>query len=117
MDRPSHGWSTECEITRVVDGDTVEIRVERIIRVRLLDCWAVEIKGDSEPDGLTSKRNLQSIAEGKHGTLFVPTEEARSFQDILTLGRILGHVWVDGSEIELSQHQVTGGFATKEKPK
>lgn len=115
MDRPAHGWSTPCLIDRVIDGDTIEVTVTRKLRVRLLDCYAPEVKGAEKPQGVKSSDHLKALALGATGTLFIPTEDARNMGDILTLGRVLGHVWIDGSDLSLSELQVQSGHATKEK--
>lgn len=113
--RPAHGWSTSCLVDRVIDGDTVEVTVTRKLRVRLLDCWAPEIHGAEKPEGMKSANHLKELALGANGTLFIPTEDARNMGDILTLGRVLGYVWIDGSDISLSELQVQSGHATKDK--
>jgi hypothetical protein len=35
---------------------------------------------------------------------------------LITMGRWLGHVWIDGESKSLSEQQVESGFATKDKP-
>ena len=37
--------SVPCEVTDIYDGDTLWVMVRVPIKVRLLDCWAPEIKG------------------------------------------------------------------------
>ncbi len=109
-DPPPHGWSTPCKIVNVVDGDTVDVEVRRVIRVRLCDCWASETRTKDAAEkqrGLAAKEHLRAVSEGRDATLFVPGGE--SVKDRLTLDRVLGRVWVDGQE--LSELQVKGGFA------
>lgn len=115
MSRPQHGWSSPCVVDRVLDGDTIEVTVTRKLRVRLLGCWAPEIHGEEKPLGLKSLQHLKELALGSTGTVFIPTEDARNMGDILTLGRVLGHVWIDGSDISLSDAQVIAGHARREK--
>jgi hypothetical protein len=64
--------------------------------------------------GLASKAHLHSAAAGKSGTLFVPghLHLSKSF----SFGRVLGRVWIDGSEESLSELQERTGHATKQKP-
>jgi len=41
---PSLGWTTRASIERVIDGDTLDVTICRRVRVRLLDCWAPELR-------------------------------------------------------------------------
>lgn len=98
-------------VDEVHDGDTVTVHVEFSMRVRLLDCWAPELK-DGEP-GRRSKVNLIKLAAQKPCVVEVPL-----WDDIgksTSLGRILGRVTVQGHDSDLSTQQVTGGFATRRK--
>lgn len=122
-DPPEPSWTTKAVVEECHDGDTLTLVVTRKIRVRLLDCWAPEVKADNRlPEskraaekaaGIASKKNLESLALGKEVVLQVPTDE-----DLLkatTMGRVLGTVWLEGSDKSLNQLQVEGGFATKQK--
>lgn len=113
-DPPPHGWSTPCKVVNVVDGDTVDVEVRRVIRIRLLDCWADETRtrnADQKQRGLAAKEHLRAVADGRDATLFVPGGDV--LKDRLTLDRVLGRVWVGGED--LSELQVKGGFASKGK--
>ena len=127
---PPHGWSTSCKIIKVVDGDTVDVEIKKTVRIRLLDCWApesimvlptnptpaeLEDAKINKKRGQDSKEHLKLLAEGKTGTVFILGSD--NFKDISTLGRLLGHVWVDGDPLSLSQHQVKDGHAFFENPK
>jgi len=100
-------------IYNVVDGDTIDVDVSYSFRVRLLDCWAPEKHGDSKAEGMASMRNLVKLAAGKDCVVEIPmtTDVKKS----LSLDRMLGRVWVNGQESDLSTQQVEGGFATREK--
>lgn len=107
---PPHGWSTSCKVINIVDGDTVDVEVRRVIRVRLLDCWAPESRTKDAAEkqrGLAAKEQLRAMADGRDATLFVAGGE--TVKDRLTLDRVLGRLWVGGEE--LSELQVKGGFA------
>lgn len=98
-------------VNEVHDGDTLTVHVEFSMRVRLLDCWAPELK-DGEP-GRRSKANLIKLAAQKPCVVEVPL-----WDDIgksTSLGRILGRVTVQGQNSDLSTQQVQGGFATRRK--
>lgn len=120
---PSPSWTTRAKVLRVIDGDTLEVEVRRVIRVRLLDCWAPESKIDprisesrqaaEKKAGQASKANLQKLVDGKDVIVQIPSdaEVAKS----ITMGRWLGRVWIPGDGESISEKQVRGGFATKSK--
>jgi hypothetical protein len=47
--------------------------------------------------------------------VFVPTAAAQSVSDVLTLNRLLGKVWMDGQDTDLSTSQVVQGYASSKK--
>lgn len=120
---PELSWTTPAKVLRVIDGDTLEVEVRRVIRVRLLDCWAPESKIDpriseskqasEKKAGQASKANLQKLVEGKDVIVQIPSdaEVAKS----ITMGRWLGRVWIPGDDESLNEKQVRSGFATKLK--
>jgi len=92
-----------CKVIRVHDGDTaseVELRVR--VQVRYLDCWAPELK---EPGGQESAASAK-YAEGRYGRLFIPIGNADNLADLLTFGRVVGEIWLDGANESESQRQV-----------
>jgi endonuclease YncB( thermonuclease family) len=119
LDAPSTGITVQGRVTRVIDGDTVEVEeVPRVWRVRLLDCWAPESRidprvtasaqGEQKLLGLASKKHLEELALNKECVLQVPDPMKPN------LNRFLGHVYIDGKSI--AESQVTAGHATKERP-
>ena len=107
--RPTPGWATTCELERVIDGDTVDVRVSAVIRVRLADCWAPETR---DPGGPESTRNLQTLLAGDRITLWIPTDEHA--RKMFTFGRAVGWLWGE-SETSVNQLQVEHGHATESK--
>lgn len=108
-----------CYVVRVIDGDTVVVRVQFQFNVRLLDCWAPEkhttsIDGE-KARGLASAEALRAIAEGKPGFVAVPmpSDPSDSLASVFTLGRVLGHVHVGGSNIAELQRKAGHAYATK----
>lgn len=102
----------------MIDGDTIECEVKATVVIRLLDVWAPESRTKDlveKEKGLAAKRHLQLLTEGAEGVVFIPTEQAKSVTDLLTMGRVLGHFWIDGRSKSLSQLQVEAGFAATEK--
>ena len=126
---PQHGTTLPCTVTRILDGDTLEITLEpRTARVRLIDAWAREVHrvnkdengkqrkeadilGDLEA-GLAAKAYLESLASGKAATVVIPYHQ--NLGDETTLGRVLGLVYV--GDIDLSEEMVKSGHAKKVKP-
>lgn len=124
MSSPQPSWTTRAKVTRVIDGDTIEVEIKRVIRVRMLDCWAPESRSDprlpkSEQNaeklrGERSKENLRQLCEGKTVVIQIPSD--LEVAHLITMGRWLGNVWLEGDGESLSEKQVRGGFADKEKP-
>lgn len=112
---PDPALTVPCRIVRVIDGDTVEVEVRQVYRVRLLDCWAPERK---EKGGPESTEHLSRLidAGGRDAVLSVPWRERAA--ERWSLGRVLGRVWIAGQEKSLSEQQVMSGHAlpTKETP-
>lgn len=115
--RPPYGVSCPCTLVEVTDGDTVKITLpasSRILRIRLLDCWAAE---RNTCEGQKAKAALQDILRGAENlSVFLPFP-ANAFDllgDMLTFGRILGHLFVDDGE-SVSERMVRDGHAAREK--
>ena len=122
---PVPSWTTTATVTRVVDGDTIDVEIKRTIRIRLIDCWAPERKLDNrlpkeaqaaaKKAGLASKAHLTLIAQGQQVIVQIPTDPNGNFAQSLTLGRVLGQAWLANDSKSLAEKQVASGFATKER--
>lgn len=113
---PPLGITARATIDRIIDGDTIVVLVHNLIwHVRLLDCWAPE-RGTTEGHDATAAMKAIAVP-GAKCRVHIPTEDARSPMDVVTMGRVLGHVWLEGDEDSLSHHMVSLGHATVEKPK
>jgi endonuclease YncB( thermonuclease family) len=119
MPTPPLGFTTRCRIVEVIDGDTLEVEVTKRVRVRLLDCWAPESRTldlAEKKKGLIAKGHLRQIAEGQPGVLYIAGHETCELGDSLTLGRVLGQIWVDGPDKRsLAEIQVANKFAATRK--
>ena len=117
MNLPPHGICLPCTVTRVIDGDTVEVTLPgstRVLKVRLLDCWAPE-QGTARGDLATAyAEDVIDAAESTH--LFVPAPEDVKdiIGDLFSLGRLLGHVFISSTET-LSERMVTTGHAKRKR--
>jgi endonuclease YncB( thermonuclease family) len=110
------GVTTRAKIDRVVDGDTVDVHLIIPLRVRLLDCWAPEMHGEDRVAGAIAKAELEKLLPiGSVVHLDVPTQDASALGDVLTFGRVLGDVYIEGEEESVSEKMVARNLATKEK--
>lgn len=118
---PPRGVTMDAEVVRVIDGDTIVLRTSVEYHVRLIDCWAPESRTTDKSEkakGLKAKARMQQLAAtGSAVRVHVPTGEDLS--DVMTLGRVLGRVWLmDGespASSDLSAVMVREGLATEQK--
>ena len=119
---PPRGITIDGTVIRVIDGDTVVVRSCVEYHVRLLDCWAPESRTldlKEKSKGLKSKARMQQLATDKAVRVHLPGNGDLS--DTITLGRVLGRVWVLNGDrpesCDLSSIMVTEKLATAIKPK
>ena len=116
-DAPPIGWTVHCKVVQEYDGYTVVVELRTRVRVRLLDCWAPEVRTKDAAEkkrGNASKANLQALLpEGSDAILHIPgsVDIGRS----LTFGRFLGHMWSAAEDDNVSVQQVAAGHATEMK--
>ena len=117
---PPPGFIVDGTVVRVIDGDTVVVRSQIEYQIRLLDCWAPESRTKDLAEkqrGLAAKARMQELADCQQCRVFMPA--ARTVADMITMGRILGRVWIlqDGSptDTDLSSIMVSEGHATLTK--
>jgi len=119
---PDPGWVTHATVSRVIDGDTIDVEIKKTLRVRLLDCWSPESRMDSrlpvversaaKAAGQAAKRNLEQIAAGREVIVQIPADKDGDISHVLTMDRVLGRVWLAESPAEsLSEKQVKAGHA------
>ncbi len=109
---PEPGLCLPCRVIRVLDGDTVELQLlGPTLHLRLEDCWAPEVHGDEKPAGLAAKAHLeQLVAAAQQATVLVSFNGSGKVGDHLTLGRVLGRLYLDGAEAAVLQ--CAAGHAT-----
>jgi len=117
---PPRGFTVDGTVVRVIDGDTVVVRSQIEYQIRLLDCWAPESRTKDLAEkqrGLAAKARMQELADCQQCRVFMPA--AGTVADMITMGRILGRVWIlqDGSpaDTDLSTIMVKEGLATPQK--
>ena len=124
---PKPSWTTPARVLRIIDGDTLEVEVRRVLRVRMLDCWAPEYRRDPRLDESrreaekakvqAAKEHLISLANGREVIVSVPMAADEDVSKMWSMGRVLGWVWLaDQPEKSLSVQQVEAGHAVTAKP-
>ena len=120
---PQQNVTTTAIVKKVYDGDTVVVVFQKEARIRMLDCWASEIR-TSDPEekekGIKAKEYLSSIIkEGDEVLVEIPM--TNKLQSSFTFGRVLAYLWKDvngdGDMETLSTTMVESGHATQEKEK
>lgn len=118
MPAPPLGLTARAIVDRVIDGDTLDVFITIPVRVRMIDCWAPEVRGGEKLDGLASKALLEQMAPvGAEVRVNVPTTHVDALAQAFTFGRVIGNVWRIGDEESLSELMVSAGAATREKVK
>ena len=106
------------EVIDVLDGDTLTVRVTLDIRVRLLDCWAAEVRTKDHEEkaaGNYSRETLSWLCLGEKCLLTVPLAGHDRLDDVFTFGRLLARIRVLSSDLDVSEEMIRRNVATKEK--
>ena len=118
---PEQNLTTIAVVEEVYDGDTVVVSIQKQIRVRMLDCWAPEVRTkdiEEKELGLKSKEYLKSLLT-EDDKIIIEIPMTHRIQDSFTFGRILAYLWKDidgdGKLENVSEVMVQEGFATKTK--
>jgi micrococcal nuclease len=109
------GYLYRAEVTRIVDGDTVDMTIDlgfyidlREQRVRLLGIEAPEPETTTKAAGDASTQFLKGLIEGK--TVIVRTVRGKDEADRQdSFGRWLGTIYLDGKDI--NQAMIDAGHA------
>lgn len=99
------------KVESVHDGDTGTVIVSFALKVRYIDCWAPELK---DPGGKESAESAQQSV-GKNGRLYIDLNDVTNVSELLTFGRVVGEVWIDGQTESESQRQVRLKYASTRK--
>ncbi|MEM6692824.1 MAG: hypothetical protein AAF664_25575 [Planctomycetota bacterium] len=115
---PETGVCVAGRVSRVIDGDTVEVTLTRRVKVRLVDCWAPEVRGDEKVAGEESRLfPMKLLPEGQPVKVDIDTNGAHGLSDVMTFDRVLAEMWVEGDDSSISDQMVEAGYATREKPR
>lgn len=114
-------WTYRCQVTRVVDGDTLDVLVDvgfhgrRIERLRILGVNAPEVHGETKPAGdaattFTAAWVKAGQVVGGEWPFTVETAKSDSF------GRYLGTLRYAGSDESLADALLTAHQAVRYQP-
>lgn len=107
MEQPELGLTARADVKRIVDGDTVDVEIRLPCRVRLLDCYAPEMR---QAAGVRAAEQLAKLMPvGTEVVLQIPTTGASNMKDVFTFGRVLGRVWAGG--VDVGKKLIAKGFA------
>ena len=119
--QPEQNLTTKAVVKEVYDGDTVVVTIQKDFRVRMLDCWAPEIKTrnpEEKKRGEKSRDILKSLVN-IDDKVIVEIPMTDRIQDSFTFGRVLAYLWKDidgdGKLDDVSDVMIQKGFATKTK--
>lgn len=105
------------KVIEVHDGDTITVEFKIQARIRLIDCWAPELK---TKEGDAAKEFLGKLLKPE-SDVYIKIPFDGKVQKSLSLNRILGKVYrdvdADGVSDNLSEVMVKWGMATETKPK
>ena len=114
---PEPAITVPCEIVEWHDGDTPTVRITLDVRVRLLDCWAPEVVTKDAAEKARGFASRDHAAKrwpvGSKAVLNIPIADMDRFDDAITMGRVLGEIYVGDENI--SAEQVKAGHATPKK--
>jgi len=109
------------KVKSIYDGDTITVEFTVKSNIRLLDCWAPEVKTKDPAEkkrGLESKKHLESLIQpGDNVVLEIPYDG--SIGDSVSMSRFLAKVYKDvdgdGKEDNISAIMVRDGYAKEKK--
>lgn len=114
MIEPSNGLTTEATVTKIIDGDTLELKIERTFNVRLTDGKLphFNVAEKNTPVGQAATSFLKQILpEGTQVKVFIPTNNPEHLMDINSFNRIIGEIWVNGRQ--LTEILTESGFSNR----
>ena len=130
MRLPAYGICSPCWLVRVIDADTIVVRLDeqmgqKLPPVRLIDCWAAETRGPQKILGLPAKQYAEALLESAGQlSLQIPDEVLRDKKTgvlnamgmLGAFNRLLGNVFLD-SETTLAEKLIEAkhAFETKEE--
>jgi endonuclease YncB( thermonuclease family) len=103
---PRDGWTTEVDVVRIIDGDTMEVEIRRRFRVRLSHPhkYKTYIFDTPEKNTKLGKRALRCVKDLLNRfngivRVFVPARKTIELLDSSSLGRFNGEIWLDDQRL------------------
>jgi endonuclease YncB( thermonuclease family) len=119
MHRPPIGLCVPVRLSRVIDGDTIEVNsyTGAAWRIRLIDCWAPE--RHTEAGKRATAYAQQCLDEARALFAFIPLPELIVGQpcnplDLATFNRVPGHLFVS-EDVTLADLMIRAGHAGRTK--
>ena len=112
---PETGIVISGVVTKVIDGDTLEVEVTRRVRVRVKDCWSPEKRKTDHPSekelGQMATHQMMSLAGGTKVRVAAVTDGDQDLGDGLSFGRVVADVFRERDGKSLAELMIEGGFA------
>lgn len=116
MKQPPLGWTTPVKLIRALDGDTVEVVVERKMIIRIEDLWCEEVRGgtaETKEVGFAAKDHiLKIITDAETLVLHVPLQD-NDLKDRFSMSRVIGRLFADTHDVSVTM--IDDGHGTAEK--
>lgn len=124
LDAPkNNSIQVPAKVVSVYDGDTITVEFKIKANVRLLECWAPEIKTKNQEEkdkGLASKKYLEKLLQA-NDEIMVEIPFDGNISNSISLSRVLANIYKDvdsdGINDNISTIMVDQGYATKTKEK
>ena len=89
-------WITEAKATRIIDGDTIEVTIERKFNIRFEN---IDIFEKSTEKGAKAKEYLEDILLGETVLVHIPTNDPVKLVDFTSFERIVGTIYLEGENV------------------
>ena len=114
----SFGFQFPATVVGVYDGDTIEVEVQRRLRLRILGLWCPEIRTRDAAEkraGRAARDALRKLLaeEGRDVVITVPIEADGRFGESMSFGRVLANVQTAGG-IDVAEWMIAHGHGTAE---
>ena len=102
-------FSFPAKVTRIVDGDTVDLFAGVTFRLRLIDCWAPERHSEEGRESTEALGKLLPV--GSYCDVVLDLSRCKTLADLFSFGRVLGRIRTD-SYGDISDRMCESHFAS-----